>query len=341
MALEKMQDLPRARLWADPTPLEEQKNLSATLGNKQFLIKRDDCNGLAFGGNKVRQMEYYLGDAISKGCDTLLITGAVQSNFVRTAAAGCAKLGLKCHVQLENRVAKESEAYNHSGNVLLDHLLGATVHSYPEGEDEEGADRNLEEIAEGLRGEGNTPYVVHLSPGHPPLGALGYIDAARELLEQINTLDHAPDIIFAPSGSGSTHGGFLYGLRALGCNIPVHGICVRRAASLQHPRIVERLQQIATLLEEDSAATAEDVIINDDFLAPGYGVSGEAANEAIRLAARAEGLILDPVYTGKTMAGAIQYARENPESRVLFIHTGGGPSIFGYGDDMMAAATPR
>ncbi|MEM9279338.1 MAG: pyridoxal-phosphate dependent enzyme, partial [Pseudomonadota bacterium] len=218
MALERLKDFPRAILWPHDTPLEPQHNLARELGVESFLIKRDDCNGLAFGGNKVRQMEYYLGDAIAKEADTLLITGAVQSNFVRTAAAACAKYGLQCHVQLENRVAKNSENYANSGNVLLDHLLGAIVHAYPEGEDEEGADRNLEDIADRLRSKGRNPYVVHLHPSHPPFGALGYVDAARELVEQIARLEREPDIIFSPSGSGSTHGGLLYGLRALGCN---------------------------------------------------------------------------------------------------------------------------
>ena len=340
MSLENLKDFPRAVLWPDPTPLEPQNNLAKTLGVGKFLVKRDDCNGLAFGGNKVRQMEYYLGDALAKGADSLLITGAVQSNFVRTAAAACTKFGLRCHVQLENRVAKKSENYAKSGNVLLDHLLGAAVHTYPEGEDEEGADRNLEEIAESLRARGKNPYVVHLHPSHPPFGALGYVDAAAELLQQLDQCGHLPDVIFVPSGSGNTHAGLLYGLRALGCDIPVEGICVRRSAEVQRPRIVERLQQIAELLEEQSTAVEADVSVNDEFLAPGYGMAGPAAREAISLAARNEGLILDPVYTGKAMAGAVAWARENPGSQVLFLHTGGGPSIFGYDEDMMSAAKP-
>ena len=143
-------------------------------------------------------------------------------------------------------------------------------------------------------------------------------------------LEHMPDIIFAPSGSGSTHGGLLYGLRALGCNIPVHGMCVRRSATLQRLRISERLLEVAKLLGEEPAASENDVIINDDYLAPGYGIAGPAAQEAIRLSAKTEGLILDPVYTSKTMAGAFTYARANPDSRILFIHTGGGPSIFDF-----------
>ncbi|MEM9330465.1 MAG: D-cysteine desulfhydrase family protein [Pseudomonadota bacterium] len=338
MPLERLKDFPRASLWPDPTPLESQHNLASALGVHSFHIKRDDCNGLAFGGNKVRQMEYYLGDALAKGADALLITGAVQSNFVRTAAAACAKCRVECHVQLENRVAKKSQNYTQSGNVLLDHLLGATVYSFPKGEDEEGADRNLEAIAENLRDQGKTPYVVHLHPAHPPLGALGYVDAAVELVKQLETLAEQPDVIFVPSGSGNTHGGLLYGLRAMGCDIPVEGVCVRRSAEQQKPRITERLNQIAELLEESSVAVATDVSLTDSFLAPGYGVAGPETKMAISLLARQEGLILDPVYTGKAMAAAIAWGRQHTDSRILFVHTGGGPSIFAYDEDMMNAA---
>lgn len=338
LPLEGLAGLPRKKLWHEPTPIENLPRLAEAAGASQLLVKRDDCNGLAFGGNKIRQMEYYLGDALSKGCDTLLITGAVQSNFVRSAAAASAKNGLECHIQLENRVPKESETYNNSGNVMLDRLLGAHIHYYPEGEDEEGADRQLEELADGLRKDGKTPYVVHLHPSHPPLGALGYIDCAAELLLQLDGLKITPDIIFVPSGSGNTHGGFLYGMRALGSSIPVHGSCVRRAASEQQPRIEKRLEQIAELLEEQSSASADDVILTDEHLAPEYGKLGASAKEAISLSAKLEALILDPVYTGKTMAAAIAWSRKNPGKTILFLHTGGGPAIFGYGEEMMAAA---
>ena len=336
MTFERLRKFPRFPLWTEPTLIEPLHNLASEIGSTGFCVKRDDCNGLAFGGNKVRQMEYYLGDAVAKGADTLLITGAVQSNFVRTAAAACAKAGLQCHIQLENRVAKDTHEYNQSGNVFLDKLLGATIHQYPEGEDETGADANLETIADGLRRAGKSPYIVHLHPSHPPLGALGYIDCAQEFVEQLDAMKQRPDRIFIPSGSGNTHGGFLYGLRALGIiDIPVTGVCVRRDAKQQRPRLVERLEQIADLLEEDAPTVAEDVELTDAFLSPGYGISGSAAKEAIQLAARKEALILDPVYTAKTFAAAIAYAQENPRSKVLVLHTGGGPSIFGYCDDMV------
>lgn len=331
MLTEALAKLPRKRLWDAPTPLEPAPNLADALGAKNIWIKRDDCNGLAFGGNKVRQMEYYLGDALTKQADTLLITGAVQSNFVRTAAAACAKIGLECHVQLENRVNKNSEVYANSGNVLLDHMLGAHIHTFPEGEDEEGADRNLEMIAGTLLANGRKPYVVHLHPSHPPLGALGYVDAAIELNQQISENELQVDCIFVPSGSGNTHGGFLYGWHMLGNDTPVYGSCVRREAYLQKPRIEARLQQIATLLGEDQFTHSDIVSLTDAFLAPGYGLAGDDVKQAIALAARKEALILDPVYTGKTFAAAFDHIERNPGCSVVILHTGGGPSIFGYG----------
>lgn len=328
-------------LWQQPTPLERHDNLASQLGLEALYVKRDDCNGPGFGGNKVRQLEYYLGDALAKGADTVLMTGAVQSNFVRTASAACAMLGLRCHVQLEDRVDNKTDDYRHSGNVLLDHLFGAEVHSYPEGEDEEGADRQLQIIADDLSKAGATPYIVHMHPDRPPLGALGYLDCASELVTQIDTLNIPFDAIFAPSGSGNTHGGLLYGLRRQSSEIPVHGICVRRDRSAQLPRLVRRCQQISELLEEANPTTPEDVLLNDDFLAPGYGLAGDQTMEAISIGARFGGLVLDPVYTGKTFAGLIEYASKNKGARAILIHTGGGPSIFGYRPLMEKIARKR
>ena len=180
----RIDEFPRCRLAHLPTPIEPMPNLSRQLGSVQAYIKRDDCTGLALGGNKIRQLEYYLGAAEAEGADTLLITGAVQSNYVRSTVAAAAKRGMACHVQLEERVPDPSATYRVSGNVLLDRLMGATIHSFPEGENEAGADRRLGELAEALKRDGHRPYIVPLSPGHPPIAALGYVDAARELVSQ-------------------------------------------------------------------------------------------------------------------------------------------------------------
>jgi D-cysteine desulfhydrase/L-cysteate sulfo-lyase len=219
--LGRISAIPRTRLFAGPTPLEAMPNLARSCGGGTFVVKRDDCMGLAFGGNKVRQLEFYIGEAQAQNADTVLITGAVQSNFVRLAAAAARKSGMDCHVQLEERVTKSDAAYRNSGNVLIDRLLGATLHSYPDGEDEAGADKRLGEIADGLRQSGRRPYVIPLAPGHPPLGALGYVVAAHELARQIADTGLEIDEIVVASGSGNTHAGLLFGLRALGSGIPV------------------------------------------------------------------------------------------------------------------------
>jgi D-cysteine desulfhydrase/L-cysteate sulfo-lyase len=268
----------------------------------------------------------------------VLITGAVQSNFVRTAAAAARKLGMDCHIQLEERVAKSDPEYRNSGNVFLDRLLGATLYSYAQGEDEEGADRRLHEIAGELRAAGRRPYVVPLAPGHKPLGALGYVDAAREILGQLEAQALRIDEVVVASGSGSTHAGLLFGLRALGSGIAVTGICVRRAADIQRDRILARCGEIAELLGVAPAVTAADVTTRDDWLAPGYGQLNEPTVRAIDLAARCEALILDPVYTGKVMAGAIRRAGETESNHnILFVHTGGNPASFAYSGPLTEA----
>jgi len=338
IAVGKLNDLPRAQLGHLPTPLEAIPNLSKTIGEAELFIKRDDCTGLGMGGNKVRQCEFYLGEAVAQGADTVLITGAVQSNFTRTVAAAACKLGLECHIQAEKRVSHSSLLYYHSGNVLLSRILGATLHSYQPSEgnnEEDGADKQLEIIAAQLKDQGKKPYVIHLGPDHPQLGSLGYIIAAREIIQQAAENNMRFDRIVVATGSGATHAGLLFGLRALGDDTPVTGVCVRRKKSLQIPRIENHCNNIANLLEMENPVTLNDIVINDDVLAPGYGQINDAVLEAIELTAQNEGIILDPVYTGRTMAGFLSLARKaTADQKLLFIHTGGQPSIFGYEDDL-------
>ena len=325
---------PRVPLSHLPTPIELMPNLSAALGGAEILVKRDDCTGLAMGGNKARQLEYYFGAARAQGADTVIITGAVQSNFLRMTAAAAAKLGMACEIQHEERVSSMGVEYHESGNVLLDRLLGAKIHHFPVGEDEAGADRALDEIAERCRAEGRKPYVIHLGMDHPPIGALGYVDAAEELLEQIESEGLDVDLVIVPSGSGATHAGLLAGLLLLGSRLPVLGVCVRREESLQRPRIARRVTEIGALLgRPDLQASDSDLRIDGSILAPGYGKLNEATQEAIQLAARCEGLLVDPVYTGKTLAALIAGRRGGGiprDARVLFWHTGGTPALFGY-----------
>lgn len=329
--LGRLADIPRTSLFTGTTPIEPMPNLGAHCDGAQLLVKRDDCTGLAFGGNKVRQLEFYLGAACSQDADTLLITGAVQSNFVRLAAAAACKLCMDCHVQLEERVKNDDPDYGDSGNVFIDRLLGATLHRYSDGEDEAGADRQLESIAAKLQAAGKKPYIIHLGPGHPPLGALGYVVAAQELLGQLEADAMTVDRIFVGSGSGATHGGLLFGLRALASDIPVTGVCVRRSAERQHSRIRNTCDGLAALLHIDSRVSDEDVGLSDAFLAPGYGKPNEATLNAIVLAAQKEGLLVDPVYTGKVLAAVIHAAKTaDTGSTFLFLHTGGSPALFAY-----------
>ena len=331
--LGRLDELPRVRLAPDPTPLERLTNLEREIAGPRLYVKRDDTHPLAFGGNKVRQLEFYFGEAREAGADTVLITGAVQSNFCRLCAAFAARLGLECHIQMEDRVPTGDPLYRSSGNVLVQRLLGATLHPYPHGEDEAGADARLEEIAAGLRAEGRRPYVIHLAPGHPPLGALGYVVAARELAGQLEAMEIRPSAFVVPSGSGATHAGFLFGLRALGIDTPVLGVCVRRAADLQQPRILTRCGDIAGLLGVASPVTAADVRLTDAFLAPGYGQINGPTREAILTGASREALMLDPVYSGKAMAAFLDRARNATAAETLvFLHTGGTPAIFAYGN---------
>ena len=319
---------PRVPLVSGVTPIEEAPRLGAALG-LSLLIKRDDLTGLAFGGNKVRIVEFYFGAARAAGADTILITGSVQSNYARVAAAAAAKLGLACHIQLEERMPDADSSYRESGNVLLDELLGAVTFGYPVGEDEAGADRALADRAGRLRSEGRTPYVIPLGPENPPLGALGYVLAAQEMAGALEGVD----AIVVGSGSGLTHAGLLFGLRALDIHMPVIGICVRRAADLQQARIAKHCAKLADMLDVPPVVGPDDVRVSDISLGLGYGRLEERIYEAVTLAARTEGLIVDPTYTGKVLAG-LKLLAEAGEikrgARVMFIHTGGTPGLFGY-----------
>ncbi|MEK9941072.1 MAG: D-cysteine desulfhydrase family protein [Gammaproteobacteria bacterium] len=329
--LKNLEPFPYVPLAHLPTPIEPLANLSRHLGCAPIYVKRDDCTGLAMGGNKARQLEYYFGQAKQQNADTILITGAVQSNFVRMAAAAAAKCSMHCHIQLEERVGDTASEYRESGNVLLDRLLGAVIHRFPHGEDEIGADANLQKIAGQLKRAGARPYVIPLAPGHPPYGTLGYIRAAHEILSQIDMLGYSVDRLVVASGSGTTHAGLLFGLAALESPIRVTGICVRRNRHQQTERIMSRCREIAELIGVNNPVHPEQVEVLDDTLAPGYGQVNEATLEAIDLCARYEGLLLDPVYTGKAMAGCINIARDHDRhDALLFIHTGGTPGIFGY-----------
>ena len=327
-----VQDIPRVHLGHTPTPLELLKNVSAEFGTR-IWIKRDDCTGLAFGGNKTRQLDFYIGQALSQGADTLLTTGAVQSNHVRTTVAAARKLGLDVEVQLEHRVERAQPEYHNSGNPFLVRLMGARINYYPVGEDEDGADQALETRAAELAAEGRKPFVIPLSNAHTPYGAFGYVEGAEELLAQLRARRIEPARFIVPSGSASTHSGFLLGLRGGGCEVPVHGICVRRNAELQVRRVRSKLNAVIDALGCDIRIADSDIICDDSQLAPGYGLPNEDTVAAIKYLARSEGILTDPTYSGTAFAALLEMLRRgdfSADQDVVFLHTGGAVGLFGY-----------
>ena len=325
-------DFPRVELSHLPTPLELLNNVSAEFGTRVW-IKRDDCTGLAFGGNKSRQLEFYIGQALQQGADTLLTTGAIQSNHVRMTVAAARKMGLEVEVQLEHRVDRDQPEYHRSGNPFLVRLMGARIHYYPEGEDEAGADRALEQRAAEIAKQGGKAYVIPLSNAHTPYGALGYVDAAEELMGQLRQRQIEPVRFIAPTGSASTHTGFLLGVRASGCATPVHGVCVRRDAGSQLQRVSAKIKSVIEAMDLEISIPDADILCDDSMLAPGYGLLNDATVAAISYLARREGILLDPTYSGKTFAVLLAMLKRgdfSADDDVVFLHTGGAASLFAY-----------
>ena len=330
---------PRVRLGHAPTPLDPAPSLGAALGI-ELWIKRDDCTGLAFGGNKVRQLEFHFGEAQARGADTVLATGAVQSNLVRVAAAGARRLGLDAHVQLEDPRGRRRPSLPEFGQPAARPAARCDAARVPRRRGRgAAADAALERLAGALaaaRVAGRTSFTP--PPGHPPLGGLGYVVAAEELMTQAAALGVGFDAVVCASGSALTHAGVLVGLRALGETTPVYGICVRRR---RPPAKRSRGAGGGRAGGDDRAPRrrfdACDIAVTDQMHPPGYGRLNDAVRDATALAARHEALLLDPVYTGKAMAGLVAHVRSGriaAGSRVLFIHTGGLPALFAYADKL-------
>ena len=318
---------PRVRLAHLPTPLEPLPRLSEALG-VELWIKRDDCTGLAGGGNKTRKLEFLLGDAFEQGADTLVTQGAVQSNHVRQTAAAAAAHGLHCEVILEERTGSKATDYVHNGNVLMDRLFGAGIRFVDGGSD---MPAELEKTAAEVRARGGRPYVIP-GGGSNPIGALGYVDCAREIVVQADELDLPIDRIVTATGSAGTHAGLVAGRAVMGADIPVLGIGVRAPKPKQEENVLKLARQTAALLGRPDAVTAEMVVADCDYVGEGYGLVDGAVIEALKLAARTDAMVLDPVYTGKAMKGLIALARTGAlqGETVVFIHTGGAQGLFGY-----------
>lgn len=328
--------LPRVRLAHLPTPLEPMVALADRIGAApRLFVKRDDCTGLALGGNKTRKLEYTLGDALERGADVLVTCGGLQSNHVRQTAAAAAKFGLECHAVVTNPLTGTgydlSAVYGETGNLLLDNVLGCHMHQVSDGGAATEA-RTGELVAE-LQAAGRTPYVVPLGASDG-VGAMGYAGCALELLEQCTALGIDPSHIVLGTGSAGTQAGLLAGLRAAGSGIEVLGIAVSETAEAKLARTRAVLDQMEALWPGDAPAIRdEDIVVNDGFVGDGYALPSAAGTAAIRIAAETEGLLLDPVYTSKVMAALLALLDDGPLATgrdVIFLHTGGSPALFAY-----------
>lgn len=313
-----------------PTPLEEMRSCEA-LGDVRLFVKRDDCTGLGMGGNKARKLEFTLGDAIARGATLLITSGARHSNHVRQTAAAAARAGLGCRVVLHDPIERPTLFYETSGNYLLDGLFGAELHIVADGE--AATDDRIASLVEAAEEAGETPYVVPLGASDG-IGALGYALCAQELLAQCAERGIAPSAILLATGSGGTQAGLLAGLRLLGSDVPVIGISVSEPSGIKHAKVRGVLQQMLELTGAGIDIPDRDIIVLDDYVGEGYALPTEASNQALRLIASAAGLLLDPVYTAKAIAGLLDLAQRGRLSGdVVFLHTGGSPALFAYGDD--------
>ncbi|MGL4000445.1 D-cysteine desulfhydrase [Pantoea eucalypti] len=324
MSLHLLHQFPRLELLGAPTPLEHLPRLSDYLG-RDIFIKRDDFTPVAMGGNKLRKLEFLAADALREGADVLLTAGAIQSNHVRQTAAVAARLGLKCVALLENPIGTHAENYLSNGNRLLLDLMDAEVimvdalHNPTE---------QLAEEATRLEAQGFRPYIVPVG-GSNALGALGYVECVQEIAHQSEGVVDFAAVIVA-SGSAGTHAGLAVGLEHLLPETELVGVTVSRQVDAQLP-LVERLRQ--SLAEKLEVQVKAPITLWDDYFAPRYGEPNDEGMAAVKLLAQLEGILLDPVYTGKAMAGLLDGISQNRfrrEGPLLFIHTGGAPALFAY-----------
>ncbi len=324
-------NLPRRSLGFFPTPLVELRRLAARLGGPRILMKRDDLTGLALGGNKTRKLELLVGEALAQGCDTLVTGGAAQSNHCRQTAAAAAASGLACHLVLGGEAPDVAD-----GNLLLDLLCGARIHwtgPLRKGE-------KIPEIAAGLAAEGKKPYVVPYG-GSGPIGAAAFVDAVGELGRQLDEGGPTVSHVVFPSSSGGTQAGLVVGKAAYRRWFDVVGIGIDKEGVGEvtlRERVLRLANETARLVGFEHAFSAKDIILREEYLGAGYGIVGDAEREAIRLVAETEGVLLDPVYTGKAMAGLIGMIREREltgSDTVVFWHTGGAPALFPHARELV------
>ncbi len=323
-------DIPRVPLGFFPTPLIELTKLSEKLGGPRIFMKRDDNTGLALGGNKTRKLEFILADALAQGADTIITAGAAQSNHCRQTAAAAASLGLECHLVLGG---EEPEQFD--GNLLLDKIFGCNIHWA--GKNRKGEDIPL--LVEQLKKQGKKPYIVPYG-GSNELGALAFVEALKELETQSQNIKTTFTHIVFASSSGGTHAGLMLGKKILKLPSKIVGINIDKGESDKVPfnqHILSLADSTAKLIDEEHRFSDTDLCLNSDYVGEGYGIIGTLENEAISLTAQTEGILLDPVYTGRAMGGLIDMIRSGEIKKtdnVLFWHTGGAPALFAYSDSL-------
>ena len=325
----KLARFPRIRFIHGMTPLEPMPALSRELGGPNLWIKRDDNTGLATGGNKTRKLEFLMAEAVEQEADVVLTHGATQSNHARQTAAAAAKLGMACEIVLENRTGMSDADYRSSGNVLLDVIFGATLSHVPVGTDMDAA---LARRADALRARGRRPYVIP-GGGSNPVGALGYVVCAQEIAAQANDIGLEVNCVVHATGSAGTQAGLVAGFEGARAQIPVLGIGVRAPKAAQEERVFALATKVAELLDVPGAVRRETVVANCDYVGAGYGLATPGMIEAVQLVARTEGILLDPVYSGKGMAGLIDLVRRGhfkDGQDIVFVHTGGAVGLFAY-----------
>ena len=320
---------PRKHFAHLPTPLEKMERLSAELGGPEIWIKRDDCTGLSTGGNKTRKLEFLMAEAEEMGADVVMTQGATQSNHARQTAAFAAKMGMACHILLEDRTGSNDPNYNESGNVFLDDLHGATREKHPGGIDMNAA---MESVADEMRAGGKKVYTIP-GGGSNATGALGYVNCAYELIGQANDRSLVIDHLVHATGSAGTQAGLIVGIKAMNAHIPLLGYGVRAPKPKQEENVFNLAVKTAEKIGAAGCVKREDVVANTDYVGEGYGIPRADTIEVIEMFAQLEGILLDPVYSGKGAAGLIDSCRKGhfkKGERIVFLHTGGAAGLFGY-----------
>jgi D-cysteine desulfhydrase len=328
---------PRRRYTPHVTPIEPMPHLSKALGGARLFIKRDDLLGLTGGGNKTRKLEFLVAAALAEGADTLITVGAVQSNHCRLTLAAAVREGLQCRLVIEQRVPDSYDPAASGNNFLFDLLGVEKVKVVNLGDDLAGA---MAQMKAELEAEGRRGYVIP-GGGSNALGALGYVSCAEEMLAQTFDMGLALDRIVVASGSAGTHSGIVAGLTGNSANVPVTGINVRRPRAEQEGNVFKLAQEVAALAGSAVPVPREAIVCRDEWVGPGYSLPTPEMIEAVRLFARTEGVLLDPVYTGKAAAGLIELVRSGEIARdetVLFVHTGGAPALYAYQPILSASA---